>query len=261
MSAMLEEGEKAVPAVLDICRSVEIVGPTPNEAQTKEPVVLTGKRLELSLLPEDAYTVDSKNSKGVPSVILLNQPVVFGDLTIAPIGRIYVEYNDDPITLRDIYTTTDQPFQVGESKVVCLHRAQLRVDGDGNVRRCILAGDTTFGSFSLAAFSEATFEGGQLRRGTLLNEATFPEASCQAGTLVEFDVANGGLTRCTLSKPLEKEGISIPIGAVVEFEEAALLDEVKLPKDAVMKVGEESFTGPGSADFKKGVFNKWTPAN
>ncbi|MFH1532185.1 MAG: hypothetical protein ABIK09_15780 [Pseudomonadota bacterium] len=160
LRADLEPGEAILPALVDVCKSVEVKGPTPNEAEQRSPVILETARCELQSLPEATYTVDSKNSEDKPSVILLNQPVVIGGLPVAPIGRIYVEYNDDPITLRDVFTAADHTFKVGDMEITCLHRRPLRIDGSCALRRCILAREAAFGTFSVPPYSEITFETG-----------------------------------------------------------------------------------------------------
>ena len=158
LRADLEPGEAALPALLDICRSVEALGPTRSAAEQQEPLVLDTPRCVLPEMPETAYTVESRNSEEKPSVILLTRPVVIGGLPLAPIGRVYVEYNDDPISLRDVFTAADRSFQIGGVEVTCLRRQPLRIDGACGLRRCILAREAGFGAFSLPAYSEITLE-------------------------------------------------------------------------------------------------------
>jgi hypothetical protein len=156
----LKEGEAVLPALVEVCKSLEVKGPTASDAEKQEPLVVDGPGCALANLPEAAYTVDSTNSEGQPSVILLTRPVVVGGLPLAPIGRVYVEYNDDPISLRDVFTAEDQAFKVGDVEVTCLRRQPLRIDGACALRRCVLAQETTIGEQTAPAYSEITFETG-----------------------------------------------------------------------------------------------------
>jgi len=157
LRADLEAGEAILPNLLDVCRSVEVEGPTPNDAQQRDALVVDGNTCTLASVPETAYTVESRNSKEQPSVILLTRPVVLGGLPLAPIGRFYVEYNDDPITLRDVFTAEDRVFEVGDVEITCLRRQPLRIDGTCAVRRCVLARETRLGAELAPAYSEVTF--------------------------------------------------------------------------------------------------------
>ena len=160
LRADLKEGEALLPDLLEVCKSVEVKGPTTSEAERQDALVVVGPGCALAGLPEAAYTVQSSNSEGQPSVILLTRPVVVGGLPLAPIGRVYVEYNDDPIGLRDVFTAEDQTFEVGDVEVTCLRRQPLRIDGACAVRRCVLAQETTIGEQTAPAYSEITFETG-----------------------------------------------------------------------------------------------------
>ncbi|GEM_PF-5992299 len=165
--ADLEPGEAALPALLEICRSVKVKGPTPTEAEKQGPLTLEGSTCTLDQLPADSYTVDSANSEGKPSVILFNRPVVIGGLPLAPIGRVYLEYNDDPISLRDIFTAADHTFTVGATKITCLRRRPLSITGNCELRRCTLASDAQFDGVTIPAYSEITLDSevpGKLKR-------------------------------------------------------------------------------------------------
>ncbi len=255
--AAQKQGEEALPTLLDVCKSVEVLGPTPNEAEKQPAQTFTGERLALAALPPSAYSVESKNSEGQPAAILLKQPVVYNGLPIAPIAKIYLDYGDEPTTFRDIFTTKDHTFTVAGASVVCLRRQPLSVRPDGGLHRCMLAQDTKVGEWMFKAYGEVSFEAQRPRSGVLKDQVSFPEATCQAASKVEFDAADGGLTRCTLGQPLVKEGLSVPIGAEVRWKGVARIDRIEIPKEAVLQVGTDSYTGPGQARFKQGVFLEW----
>lgn len=257
LRATLDSAEAQLPALLEICRTVEVLGPTPNEAQQREALKIDSERYLLSTLPAESYTVESTNSEGQPSRILLTRPVIINDLRLEPIGTVYLEYNDDPITLRDIFVAEDRAFAVGELQVTCLRRQPLRIDGEGSVRRCILAQDLVVDNFALPRFSEASFEAERVRAGQLKEDTKFPEATCRGKEEIKFDVANGGLRFCTLAEPLAAGELLLPAGTRVKWGEVGDVQKAQVPADAVMKIGDQEYPGPGKARFRDGKFEEW----
>ena len=261
----LSAKEASLEPMLEACRSAVVLGPTATEAEGKEPIVVDGQVLALSLLPETAYAVESTSSSK-PSVITLNQPVRFGSLLIAPLGRVYVEYNDDPITLRDVYTSQDHTFamagaDVAGDAVVCLRREGLRINGRGELQRCILARELSVGPARFPIYSEIEFAEGRLKKGHLLEDTTFAEATCRGGTPVSFDPAEGGLTRCVLAAELVKDEVVAPVGSVVSWRGPGLLKDIEVPAGATLKVGQEEFPGAGTASFSESGFKGFQQAN
>jgi hypothetical protein len=251
-------------AMQGICQSLTMVGPTRTEAEGRPPVTVAGDILTLDQLPADSYEVLSTLS-GKPSVISLKRPIVFKELTIAPLGRVYLETNDDPLTLRDVYLTQDQPFPMTDAgvegdQVLCLRRQSVRISGEGQLRGCTLARALKVGPGLFPEYTEIEFEAGRFRRGQLAQDAIYPEATCMGGKSVTMDVADGGLIRCVLAAPLTVGTVSIPVGCDVKWAGPGLLRTVHLPEGAELTVGEEKHAGPGTASFTKGLFKNYRAA-